>query len=139
MAVNYLPVSKFWAWKFCQTLSCMKLSMWLREMHDGAFWKDLLIRANFTKSIQECKAQIKPNADWRAIDSPKKLTNEFVFFLPWQSGNTWNLIFFSFTVWKYLNREIEISSRKYLKLENSCFKCFRTVKQKTISFVLFMG
>ena len=26
------------------------------------------------------KGQIKPKADWRAIDSPKKRTNEFVFF-----------------------------------------------------------
>ena len=26
------------------------------------------------------KGQIKPKADWHAIDSPKKLTVEFVFF-----------------------------------------------------------
>ena len=26
------------------------------------------------------KGQIKPNADWRAVDSPKKQTNEFVMF-----------------------------------------------------------
>ena len=27
------------------------------------------------------KGQIEPKADWRAIDSPKKQTNKFVFFL----------------------------------------------------------
>ena len=26
------------------------------------------------------KGQIKPKADWRAVDSPKKRTNEFGFF-----------------------------------------------------------
>ena len=52
------------------------------------------------------KGQIKPKADWRAIDSPKKRTNEFVFF--------------AMTVRKYLKLEISISSFKY----------FRTVKQK---------
>jgi hypothetical protein len=26
------------------------------------------------------KGKIKPKADWRAVDSPKKRTNEFVFF-----------------------------------------------------------
>ena len=26
------------------------------------------------------KGQIKPKADWRAVDSPKKRTNEFVLF-----------------------------------------------------------
>ena len=36
------------------------------------------------------KGQIKPKADWRAIDSSKKRANEFGF-LPWESGNTWNL------------------------------------------------
>ena len=39
----------------------------------------------------EAKGQIKPKADWRAIDSPKKRTNEFVFvfcFFALQSGNT---------------------------------------------------
>ena len=30
------------------------------------------------------KGQIKPKADWRAIDSPKKRTNEFAL----ESGNT---------------------------------------------------
>ena len=25
------------------------------------------------------KGQMKPNADWRAVDSPKKQTNDFVF------------------------------------------------------------
>ena len=51
------------------------------------------------------KGQIKPKADWRAIDSPKKTINEFVFF--------------AMTVRKYLKLEISISSFKY----------FRTVKQ----------
>ena len=52
------------------------------------------------------KVQIKPRADWRAIDSPKKRTNKFGFFA--------------------------MAVRKYLKLqiETSSFKYFRTVKQK---------
>ena len=63
------------------------------------------------------KGQIKPKADWCAIDSPKKRRNEFGFF--------------SMTVRKYLKLEILISS----------FKCFQTVKQKTIAnwFVQFLG
>ena len=36
------------------------------------------------------KGQIKLKADWRAINSPKKEPTK-LFFLPWQSGNTWNL------------------------------------------------
>ena len=40
------------------------------------------------KAINELsKGQIKPKADWRTIDSPKKRTNEFGFFAL-QSGNT---------------------------------------------------
>ena len=35
------------------------------------------------------KGHIKPSADWRAVDSPQKWTNQFFFAL--QSGNTWNL------------------------------------------------
>ena len=31
-------------------------------------------------SLLTAKGQIKPKADWRAIDSPKKRTNEFVLF-----------------------------------------------------------
>ena len=30
------------------------------------------------------KGQIKPKADWHAVDSPKKLMNEFVLFAFWQ-------------------------------------------------------
>ena len=61
-------------------------------------------------------SQIKPKADWRAIDSPKKRTNEFGFF--------------AMTVGKYLKLEILISSFKY----------FRTVKQKKPnSFIRFLG
>ena len=41
--------------------------------------------ANEVVGIWTCqdiaKGQIKPKADWRAIDSPKKQTNEFVFYL----------------------------------------------------------
>ena len=51
------------------------------------------------------KGQIKPKADWRTIDSPKKRMNE---------------VFFAMTVRKYLKLEISISSFKYV----------RTVKQK---------
>ena len=62
------------------------------------------------------KGQIKPKADWRAIDSPKKRTNEFVFF--------------AMTVRKYLKLVVSISSFKY----------FRTVKQKKTNwFVRFLG
>ena len=56
--------------------------------------------------IEGAKGQVKPKADWRAIDSPKKRTNKFVFF--------------AMTVRKYLKLEIETSSFKY----------FRSVKQK---------
>ena len=62
------------------------------------------------------KGQIKPKADLRAIDSPKKRTDEFGFFA--------------------------MTVRKYLKLEvsSSSFKYFRTLKQKkTNSFVRFLG
>ena len=52
------------------------------------------------------KGQIKLKADWRTIDSPKTLTNKFVYF--------------AMTVRKYLKLNIWISSFKY----------FRTVKQK---------
>ena len=51
------------------------------------------------------KGQVKPEADWHAIDSPKKRTDNF---------------FCAMTVHKYLKLEITISSFKY----------FRTVKQK---------
>ena len=61
------------------------------------------------------KGQIKPKADWRAIDSPKKRTNEFGFF--------------AMTVRKYLKLEIETSSFKY----------FRSVKQKKKSGRLVFG
>ena len=52
------------------------------------------------------KGQIKPKADLCAIDSPKKRTDEFVFFA--------------------------VTVRKYLKLEvlSSSFMYFRTVKRK---------
>ena len=67
-------------------------------------------------SIDSAKGQIKLKADWRAIDSPKKRTNEFGFF--------------AMTVRNYLKLEISISS----------FKFFRTVKQKkTNRFVQFLG
>ena len=55
----------------------------------------------------QSNGQIKPNADWRAIDSPKKRTNEFGVFAM-TVRNT------------YLKLEILISSFKYI----------RTVKQK---------
>ena len=58
------------------------------------------------------KGQIKPKADWPAIDSPKKTKERF---------------FFAMTVRKYLKLEIWISSFKY----------FKTVKQKT-RFIQFL-
>ena len=58
------------------------------------------------------KGQIKPKADWRAIDSSKKQTNEFGFFA--------------------------ITVRKYLKLKISSFKYLRTVNKKLNSFVHFL-
>ena len=65
--------------------------------------------------VAQGKGEIKPKADWCAIDSPKKQTNKF---------------FFAITVRNYLKLEISSSSFKY----------FRTVKQKnkTNSFVLFL-
>ena len=39
-----------------------------------------------TKYVPQCsdtsKGQIKLKANWRAVDSPKKRMNEFVFYLP---------------------------------------------------------
>ena len=42
------------------------------------------------------KGQIKPKADWRAADSPKKQTNEFVFvaFLLFTAKKTNSLVHF---------------------------------------------
>ena len=34
-----------------------------------------------TSKIYCTKGQIKPKTDWRAVDSPKKQTNEFVLFV----------------------------------------------------------
>ena len=83
-----------------------------RKIH-VEFFKNL----NQNSSLESpTKGQIKPKADWRAIDSPKKRTNEFVFF--------------AMRVRKYLKLEIETSSFKY----------FRTVKQKKTNwFVQFLG
>ena len=72
------------------------------------------------------KGQIKPKADWRAIDSPKKRTNEFVGF-------------FAMTVWKYLKFRFQVSSisglswqKKQIRLfifwENLCFRFYLTFK-----------
>ena len=33
----------------------------------------------FIVDLALCKGQIKPEADWGAVDSPKKRTNSFVF------------------------------------------------------------
>jgi hypothetical protein len=55
----------------------------------------------------DIKGQMKPKADWRTIDSPKKQMNKFV-------------VAFAMTVRKYLKLEILISS----------FKNFLTVKPK---------
>ena len=53
--------------------------------------KDLSARKFFRNTKKEefesTKGQIKPEADWRAVDSPKKRTNEFGFFAL-SSGNT---------------------------------------------------
>ena len=62
------------------------------------------------------KGQIKPKADWRAIDSPKKQTSGFGFFAK--------------TVWKYLKLEISILGFMY----------FQTVKQKKPNWIVrFLG
>ena len=43
--------------------------------------KKYLSQSNFlSKILHSVKGQIKPKADWGAIDSPKKRTNEFGFF-----------------------------------------------------------
>jgi hypothetical protein len=72
------------------------------------FWSPPWLYASSVKNKTNrvAKEQIKPKADWHAIDSPKKRTNEFVSF--------------AMIVRKYLKLEIETSSFKY----------FRTVKQK---------
>ena len=43
----------------------------IRKKFNGKQWRRFVI--NFIKG------QIKPKADWRAVDSPKKQTNKFVF------------------------------------------------------------
>ena len=37
-------------------------------------------RKNDHQLFQDTKGQIKPKADWHAVDSPKKRANEFVLF-----------------------------------------------------------
>jgi hypothetical protein len=70
----------------------------------------------FGDSPKLSKGQIKPKADWRAIDSPKKRRNEFVFF--------------AMTVRKYLKLEIE----------NFKFQVFPDCKAKKPNwFVRFLG
>ena len=56
------------------------------------FFSKVSLERSFAKSLAN-KGQIKPKADWRAIDSPKKLM-EFVFF--------------DMTVQKYLKHEVSI-------------------------------
>ena len=52
-----------------------------------------MIKMSSNHAVCHTKGQIKLKADWHAIDSPKKWTKKFVFLLPWQSGNNWNLKF----------------------------------------------
>ena len=73
----------------------------------------LLINGSYGFGIHP-KGQLKPKADWRAIDSLKNWRNQFGFF-------------FARTVRKYLKLEILISSFKYLQ----------TVKQKKMVRLLF--
>ena len=72
--------------------------MWLTALlsdavqsKDGLFSKAIvkfIVPLNILDKITvRTKGQIKPKADWRPIDSPKKRTNKNVF-LPRQSGNT---------------------------------------------------
>ena len=68
----------------------------------------ILDMEGYNKTAQNLdKGQIKPKADWCAIDSPKKRTKELGFF-------------FAMRVPKCLKHEVLISSFKY----------FWTVKQK---------
>ena len=49
----------------CKRRNCL---IWFSYFNQLLFWK------------YPSEGQIKPKADWRAIDSPKKRTNKFVFF-----------------------------------------------------------
>ena len=40
----------------------------------------MYIQDPYSYNFYQFKAQIKPKADWRAVDSPKKQMNEFVLF-----------------------------------------------------------
>ena len=83
-----------------------------RKIH-VEFFKNL----NQNSSLESpTKGQIKPKADWRAIDSPKKRTNEFFFFAK--------------TVRKFLKLEIKISSLNY-------FQTFMAKRQKQIRPFVF--
>ena len=54
----------------------------------------------FIVDLALCKGQIKPEADWGAVDSPKKRTNSF-FFLLWKEKQK-NKQILSFIFWKNL-------------------------------------
>ena len=46
------------------------------------------------KNFSNAKGQIKPKADWRAVDSPKKRTNKYFFFCCEKQKNKFVRLFF---------------------------------------------
>ena len=54
----------------------------MRQIFQSSMSEILLYYLPSFSKTDFTKGQRKPKADWRAIDSPKKRTTEFVFFLP---------------------------------------------------------
>ena len=61
----------------------------------------------FIVDLALCKGQIKPEADWGAVDSPKKRTNSFVFLL-WKEKQK-NKQIRLFVFWENLQRPNQLS------------------------------
>jgi hypothetical protein len=70
------------------------------QLFGSSAGSDLQATSKFLCSL----GQIKTKADWRAIDSPKKRTNES--------------FFFAMTVWKYLKLEISFAFWENLQCAN---------------------
>ena len=92
--------------QYHSNMICNTISKWLRwkvEIMHTINWSGLylyrisnylVIWGSYGMALH-AKGQIKPRADWRAIDSPKKRTNEFLFFLLYSPEilETWNFDF----------------------------------------------
>jgi len=89
--------TNYWAPELIsQRLACQKSKKPMSgQVKVRTFWEAHIIWKNLPHGLTFTKGQIKPKADWRAIDSPKKQTKEFGFF--------------AITVRKYLKLEISIN------------------------------